>query len=73
MLTLTVTEVFRHGRRQIRRNPHSQGVACIKGTPLMVSVVLDALAEGLSIYDICRQYPPLKLGTVWPLLPMEPS
>ncbi len=39
----------------------------------MVSVVLDALAEGLSIYDICRQYPPLKLGTVWPLLPMEPS
>jgi uncharacterized protein (DUF433 family) len=33
------------------------GKACIKGTRVMVSVVLDNLAAGLSHDDIRREYP----------------
>jgi uncharacterized protein (DUF433 family) len=35
------------------------GKACIRGTRVLVSVVLDNLAEGLSPEEICRNYPPL--------------
>lgn len=35
------------------------GKACIKGTRIMVSVVLDNLAAGQSINDILRLYPTL--------------
>ena len=35
------------------------GQACIKGTRIMVSVVLDNLAAGLSIDEILRSYPSL--------------
>lgn len=35
------------------------GRACIKGTRIMVSVVLDNLAAGQSINDILRLYPTL--------------
>ena len=40
------------------------GNACIKGTRIMVSVVLDNLAAGLSIEDILRSYPSLKRESV---------
>ncbi len=33
------------------------GKACIKGTRVMVSVILDNLAAGASGADICRDYP----------------
>ena len=33
------------------------GKACIKGTRVMVSVVLDNLAAGLSPEEIAREYP----------------
>lgn len=33
------------------------GKACIKGTRVMVSVVLDNLADGLSPEEIVRSYP----------------
>ncbi len=33
------------------------GKACIKGTRVMVSVILDNLAAGASYEDICRDYP----------------
>ncbi len=35
------------------------GKACIKGTRIMVSVVLDNLAEGLSIEEVLKSYPSL--------------
>lgn len=35
------------------------GKACIQGTRIMVSVVLDNLASGLSSTDILRLYPQL--------------
>ena len=35
------------------------GKACIKGTRIMVSVVLDNLAAGLMIDDIIKSYPSL--------------
>jgi uncharacterized protein (DUF433 family) len=35
------------------------GKACIKGTRIMVSVILDNLAAGLSPDEILRSYPPL--------------
>ena len=40
------------------------GKACIKGTRIMVSVVLDNLAAGLSADDIVKLYPTLRLEDV---------
>lgn len=36
-----------------------KGRACVKGTRIMVSTVLDNLAGGLSPEEIVRSYPPL--------------
>lgn len=36
------------------------GKACIKGTRIMVAVVLDNLAAGSSIKEIIKNYPSLK-------------
>lgn len=36
-----------------------KGRATVKGTRIMVSVVLDNVANGLSIDDIAKSYPPL--------------
>ncbi len=33
------------------------GKACIKGTRVMVSVILDNLAAGATVEEICRDYP----------------
>ncbi len=35
------------------------GKPCIRGTRIMVSVILDNLAEGLPVDEIVREYPPL--------------
>ncbi len=40
------------------------GNACIKGTRIMVSVVLDNLAAGLSIEDIFNSYPSLNKESI---------
>ncbi len=40
------------------------GKACMKGTRIMVSVVLDNLAEGLSIDEILKSYPSLSREAV---------
>ena len=40
------------------------GKACIRGTRIMVSVVLDNLAEGRTPQQIVRDYPPLKIQDV---------
>lgn len=36
------------------------GKACVKGTRIMVSEILDNLASGVSVEDILRLYPTLK-------------
>lgn len=40
------------------------GNACIKDTRIMVSVVLDNLAAGLSVEDILHSYPSLKRESI---------
>ncbi len=40
------------------------GKACIKGTRIMVSVVLDNLAAGLVPEEIIAEYPPLTANDV---------
>jgi len=40
------------------------GKACIKGTRIMVSVILDNLAEGLTPEEIVAEYPLLTLEDV---------
>lgn len=40
------------------------GKACIKGTRIMVSVILDNLAEGVGEMEILKSYPPLTLDDI---------
>lgn len=40
------------------------GVPCIKGTRVMVSVVLDNLADGLTPAEVAAEYPPLTVADV---------
>lgn len=40
------------------------GKPCIRGTRIMVSVILDNLADGLTFEEIVREYPPLTLEDV---------
>ena len=40
------------------------GKPCIRGTRIMVSVVLDNLADGLSPDEIVEEYPPLTLDDI---------
>jgi uncharacterized protein (DUF433 family) len=40
------------------------GKPCLKGTRIMVSVVLDNLADGLTPEEIVAEYPPLTLEHV---------
>lgn len=40
------------------------GKPCIRGTRIMVSVILDNLADGLSADEIVAEYPPLTLEDV---------
>jgi uncharacterized protein (DUF433 family) len=55
--------ILRHmdWRAFITSDPHvCHGKACIKGTRIMASVVLDNLAAGQSPEDILKLYPTLK-------------
>lgn len=38
------------------------GKVCIKGTRVMVSVILDCVAEGMTEEEILSEYPSLKKG-----------
>ncbi len=52
-------------RDYITVNPEiCHGSACIKGTRIMVSVVLDNLAAGLSKEEILKSYPSLSKEAV---------
>ncbi len=47
-------------RERIVTNPQvCHGRACIRGTRIMVSVVLDNLAAGLGLEEILKSYPSL--------------
>jgi len=46
------------------RSDVCHGKPCIRGTRIMVSVVLDNLAEGFSPGDIVAEYPPLTLEDI---------
>ncbi|WP_414620553.1 DUF433 domain-containing protein [Calothrix sp. CCY 0018] len=37
------------------------GKPCIKGTRIMISVILDNFAEGMTFEEIIKEYPPLTL------------
>ena len=41
------------------------GKACIKGTRIMVSVILDSLADGQSAEQILANYPSLTPEAIW--------
>jgi uncharacterized protein (DUF433 family) len=40
------------------------GKTCIKGTRVMISVILDCLAEGMTEEGIIEEYPSLKKGDI---------
>ena len=40
------------------------GKSCIKGTRIMISVILDGLAEGLDEQEIVKEYPSLRLEDI---------
>jgi uncharacterized protein (DUF433 family) len=40
------------------------GKPCVRGTRIMVSVILDNLADGLSADEIVAEYPPLTVEDV---------
>jgi uncharacterized protein (DUF433 family) len=47
-------------QERVAVNPNvCHGKPCIRGTRIMVSVVLDNLAEGLSTEELVEEYPPL--------------
>ncbi len=49
-----------HWHKRISSDPNvCHGKVCIKGTRIMVSVVLDNLAAGVPIDEILESYPPL--------------
>lgn len=58
MMTAAMAERTVDWRDYISVDPHvCHGKACIKGTRVMVSVILDNLAAGLSVEEITRSYP----------------
>lgn len=40
------------------------GKPCIKGTRIMISVILDNFAEGMTFEEIVKDYPPLTLEDI---------
>lgn len=42
----------------------SHGKACIRGTRIMVSVILDNIAQGVSFSEIIASYPPLTMEDI---------
>lgn len=58
--------IYSDGVKRMRWEDHitvdpkvCHGIACIRGTRVLVSVVLDNLAAGLTVQEILRSYPSL--------------
>ncbi len=48
-------------QRRISFDPEvCHGKACIRGTRVLVSVILESIAEGATVADILKNYPRLK-------------
>jgi uncharacterized protein (DUF433 family) len=57
--------VLMNWKNYIVVNPEiCHGKACIKGTRIMIAVVLDNLASGMTIDEIIREYPSLDLKSI---------
>ena len=51
--------------KKISIDPNTcNGKACIRGTRVMISVILDCLAEGMTEVEILSEYPSLKKGDI---------
>jgi uncharacterized protein (DUF433 family) len=62
---LELKESMQDWRKRITVAPAvCHGKPCIRGTRIMVSVILDNLAEGLSPDEIVKEYPPLNIDDV---------
>jgi uncharacterized protein (DUF433 family) len=54
-----------HWHERITTDPNvCHGKACIRGTRVMVSVILDNLAAGVSVEEILQSYPSLSRDDV---------
>ncbi len=51
-------------QRIVSRPDVCHGKPCVAGTRIMVSVILDNLAEGLAATEIAAEYPPLTVEDV---------
>lgn len=52
-------------KQRIQLDPDiCHGKPCVKGTRIMVAVILDNLAEGLTPEEIATEYPPLTVEGV---------
>lgn len=52
-------------QERVSINPQvCHGKPCIKDTRIMISVILDNLADGLTFEEIVKDYPPLTLEDV---------
>ncbi|MDX2130036.1 MAG: DUF433 domain-containing protein [Chloroherpetonaceae bacterium] len=48
-------------KERVSSNPTiCQGAVVIKGTSIMVSVILDCLSSGMSVDEILKEYPSIK-------------
>lgn len=64
-LTARINEMAVNRQQYITMDPKvCHGKACIKGTRIMVSVVLDNLAAGATVDEILHSYPSLIRETV---------
>jgi uncharacterized protein (DUF433 family) len=46
-------------------NPNiCHGTACIKGTRILIAVILDNLANGMTVDEIIKDYPSLDLKSI---------
>jgi uncharacterized protein (DUF433 family) len=65
IIYLVVLNMVEAWREHITFDPDvCHGKACIKGTRVMVSVILDNLAEGATAQEIVSEYPSLNEGDI---------
>ncbi|MDP5339379.1 MAG: DUF433 domain-containing protein [Nodularia sp. (in: cyanobacteria)] len=56
---------MKNWQERIIINPQvCHGKPCIKDTRIMISVILDSLADGLTFEEIVKDYPPLTLEDI---------
>jgi uncharacterized protein (DUF433 family) len=59
------TQYMKNWQERISINPQvCHGKPCIKDTRIMISVILDNLADGLTFEEIVKDYPPLTLEDI---------